>query len=230
MSFDLSAVVAGAYSSRLLDGLQITLWLTGVSWLLAYALGTVLAVAYMANNRIVRGMVFVYVEFHRNVPLLVLILLWYFGVFTLAPGWLASWTNGPGSEFRASAFAVGLCMAAYVAEDIRSGVRSLPVGQNEAARALGLSYLQSATWVILPQAVRIAIPLLVNRAIIFFKGSALAMTVGVAELTYVTREIENATFRTFEAYLIATGIYVAISLLIMAVGAMIERRFAIGSR
>lgn len=230
MSLDFSTVIAGRNWFRLFDGLSITLMLTGVSWLLAYALGTVLAVAHMANSRIVRGSVTAYVEFHRNVPLLVLILLWYFGVLTLAPAWLTSWTNGPGSEFRASVIAIGLCMAAYVAEDIRSGIRSLPIGQNEAARALGLSCLQTAVWVILPQAVRIAIPLLVNRAIIFFKGSALAMTVGVAELTYVTREIENATFRTFETYLIATSVYVLISLVIMALGAILERRFAIGGR
>ncbi len=230
MNFDFSAVLRGHYSTQLLHGLEVTLELTLVSWALAFSIGTLLAMIRMSNSRIARVLVGAYVEFHRNVPLLVLILLWYFGVLTLLPNPIQSWANAHNSEFMAAAVAVGLCMAAYVAEDIRSGIRSLPVGQNEAARVLGLSYVQAAWYVILPQAVRIAIPLLVNRAIIFFKGSALAMTIGVAELTYVTREIENVTFRTFESYLIATAIYVSLSLAIMAIGAMLENRYAIKNR
>jgi polar amino acid transport system permease protein len=227
MSLDLSAVLKGDYSSALLKGLEVTLELTLVSWMLAFSLGTLLALVRMSTSKAARGAVTAYVEFHRNVPLLVLILLWYFGVLTLLPRPIETWLNEHGSEFGAAAIAIGLCMAAYVAEDIRSGIRSLPIGQNEAARVLGLSYVQAALYVIFPQAVRIAIPLLVNRAIIFFKGTALAMTIGVAELTYVTREIENATFRTFEAYLIATVIYVLLSLIIMGVGAGLENRYRI---
>jgi polar amino acid transport system permease protein len=230
MALEFATVLGGANVAKLVDGLQTTLQLTIASWLLAYSLGIALAVARSSRARILRGLVAAYIEFHRNVPLLVLILLWYFGVFTLAPHFLHNWANGPNSEFRAAAIAIGLCMAAYVAEDIRSGIRSLPGGQNEAARALGLSYLQAATWVILPQALRVATPLLINRAIIFFKGTALAMTIGVAELTYVTREIENATFRTFESYLIATVVYVILSLAIMSVGALIEHHYAAKGR
>lgn len=230
MALEFATVLSGANVAKLVDGLQTTLKLTIASWLLAYSLGIALAVARSSRARILRGLVAAYIEFHRNVPLLVLILLWYFGVFTLAPPFLHNWANGPNSEFRAAAIAIGLCMAAYVAEDIRSGIRSLPGGQNEAARALGLSYLQAATWVILPQALRVATPLLINRAIIFFKGTALAMTIGVAELTYVTREIENATFRTFEAYLLATVVYVILSLAIMSIGALIEHRYAAKGR
>jgi polar amino acid transport system permease protein len=230
MTLDFAAVLSGANAMRLLEGLRSTLALTAASWLLAYALGIALAVVRSAKSGVLRWLVATYVEFHRNVPLLVLILLWYFGIFTLAPGWMQSWTHGPNSEFRAAAIAIGLCMAAYVSEDIRSAIRSLSAGQNEAARALGLSYLQTAAWVILPQAFRIATPLLVNRAIIFFKGTALAMTIGVAELTYVTREIENATFRTFEAYLVATSVYVLLSLVIMGAGALIEHRYAARER
>jgi polar amino acid transport system permease protein len=225
MTFDLSAVVGGTHSSRFVDALGVTMTLTLVSWLLAYALGIVLAVLRMANSRVLQVLVTAYVEFHRNVPLLVLILLWYFGVFTLVPASVQRWPGESNSEFRAAAIAIGLCMAAYVAEDIRSGIRSLATGQVEAARALGLTYLQTAFSVVLPQALRIATPLLVNRAIIFFKGSALAMTIGVAELTYVTREVENATFLTFEAYLVATVTYVALSLVIMAAGAFLEHRY-----
>jgi polar amino acid transport system permease protein len=230
MGLEFSAVLQGHYSSALAHGLGVTLELTVLSWALAFSLGTLLALIRMSTSSIARGFVTAYVEFHRNVPLLVLILLWYFGVLTLLPGSIQSWLNEHGSEFVAAAIAVGLCMAAYVAEDIRSGIRSLPIGQNEAARVLGLSYIQAAVYVILPQAVRIAIPLLVNRAIIFFKGSALAMTIGVAELTYVTREIENATFRTFEAYLIATTVYILLSLVIMSVGAVLESRYRITGR
>ena len=227
MGLDFSAVFKGHYPYELLHGLEVTLALTFVSWLLAFTLGTLLALIRMSTSATVRGLATTYVEFHRNVPLLVLILLWYFGVLTVLPASVQSWLNEHGSEFSAAAIAIGLCMAAYVAEDIRSGIRSLPIGQNEAARVLGLSYTQAALYVIFPQAVRIAIPLLINRAIIFFKASALAMTIGVAELTYVTREIENATFRTFEAYLIATAVYVLLSLGIMTLGAFLEGHYRI---
>ena len=227
MGLDFSAVLHERYPAELLHGLEVTLELTFASWVLALTLGTLLALIRMSTSAIARGLVTTYVEFHRNVPLLVLILLWYFGVLTVLPAPIQSWLNEHGSEFGAATMAIGLCMAAYVAEDIRSGIRSLPVGQNEAARVLGLSYSQAAFYIIFPQAVRIAIPLLINRAIIFFKASALAMTIGVAELTYVTREIENATFRTFEAYLIATSVYVLLSLAIMSLGAFLETHYRI---
>jgi polar amino acid transport system permease protein len=95
---------------------------------------------------------------------------------------------------------------------------------------LGLSYLKSARLVVLPQAIRIAMPTLISHTVLLFKNSSLAMTIGVAELTYATREIESQSFRTIEVYLLGTAIYLGISLLIMTGGEMLERRLRFQAR
>ena len=82
----------------------------------------------------------------------------------------------------------------------------------------------------LPQALRIALPTLVNHTVLLFKGTALAMTIGVAELTYATREIESQSFRTVEVYLFTTAVYLGLSLLIMAGGSLVERRLQLRAR
>ena len=130
----------------------------------------------------------------------------------------------------ATAIAIGLALSAYISEDLRGGIRSIPKSQIEAARALGLSYLQAFRRVVMPQAIRIALPTLINHTVLLFKNTSLAMAIGVSELTYVTREIESQTFKTVEVYLLATVLYLGISLLIMAGGAWLERRVAIPAR
>ena len=156
-----------------------------------------------------------HIAFHRNVPMLVHILFWYFRVPALLPQAVADWLNSHGSEFILSCVAIGLVMSAYVCEDLRSAVRAIPPGQVEAARALGLGYLQTMRKVVLPQAFRIALPPLLNQTLLLVKNTSLAMAIGVTELTAAGREIENGTFRTFEAYAVVTAIYLALSFLIM---------------
>lgn len=204
--------------------------LTLLAWLLAMLVGTVLAVVRMTNSRLAQVGVAAYVEYHQNVPMLVQIFLWYFGVATLLPANWQQWLNANQSEFVFAFIAVGLAMAAYMSEDLRGGIRSIPKSQMEAARALGLSYLDASRLVILPQAIRIAMPTLVSHTVLLFKNTSLAMTIGVAELTYVTREIESQSFRTVEVYLFATAAYLFISLFIMAVGEWVERSLRIPSR
>jgi polar amino acid transport system permease protein len=100
----------------------------------------------------------------------------------------------------------------------------------EGAGLLGLSTLKASRLGVLPQALRIAMPTLVSHTVLLFKNTSLAMTIGVAELTYATREIESQSFRTVEVYLFATAAYLGISLLIMAVGAWLERSLRIPAR
>jgi polar amino acid transport system permease protein len=115
-----------------------------------------------------------------------------------------------------------------MSEALRSGLRAVPKTQLEAARALGFSYLRTMQLIVLPQAVRIAVPPLLNHTLLLFKNSSLAVAVGVAELTYQARAIETETFRTFEAFGLATLIYLAISFLIMGAGAVFDRRMRLG--
>lgn len=228
--FDFAAALAGDNAAWLWRGIQNMLELTAYAWLLAMAVGTMLAVVRMTEQRWAVALVAAYVEYHRNVPILVQIFIWYFGIPTALPQGAQQWLNANNSEFVLAFVAIGLCMAAYFCEDLRSGIRSIPRSQYESARALGMGYINTVRRVILPQAIAIAMPTLVNHTVLLFKNSSLAMVIGVAELTYVTREIENQTFRTLELYLVCTLIYLAISLVIMAVGELLEQRTRIKAR
>jgi polar amino acid transport system permease protein len=165
-----------------------------------------------------------YVEYHRNVPVLVQLFVWYFGVPQLLPAPMRAWINAQNSEFLFALIALVLNAAAYMSEDLRSGIRSIPKEQLEAARALGLTYLDAMRFVLLPQAVRIAIPPTINQSLALFKTTSLAMAIGVAELTYAARQIENETYKTFEAFALASMGYLAISWVIMGVGAHYNKK------
>src|SRR5690606_22093942 len=128
-------------------------------------------------------------------------------------------------EFTFALIALSLNVSAYYYEDIRSGIRAIPYVQIEGARAIGLTSWQALAYVVLPQAVRFSIPPIINRSLILFKDTSLAMVIGVAELTYQVKQIENATFLTFQFFLVSTVIYLTISLLIAGFGALMAKRF-----
>jgi polar amino acid transport system permease protein len=218
------------YDVLLMEGLVLTLKLTIFSWILAVALGALLAITRESKNVFFQRVVASYVAFQRNVPMLVHILLWYFGVSNILPNSVQDQLSELGSEFIYPAIAIGLCMAAYFCEDIRSGLRSIPFGQHEASRSLGMSYLKSMRYVIMPQALRICAPPFINHTVLLFKNTSLAMAVGAAELTYAVRDIENQTFLTFQAYLIATLFYLLVSLSLMWVGSFVAHHTRIPAR
>jgi len=223
--FDLFAILLNPEFGKMLwHGVRLTLVVAFGSWLLAMTLAVVLLAVRLAPSRIAQRAVMAYVSYHRNVPTLVQLMLWYFGIASLLPDALQAWLSEHSAEAVFAVIGLGLCQAAYFSEDLRSGLRSVPTGQSEAARALGHSYIGSMRHVLMPQAVRNAIPALVNHSVSLFKNSSLAMAIGVAELTHAVKEIENQSFRTFETYLLATLMYLGFSLLIMFGGAMLERR------
>ncbi|HSV53218.1 MAG TPA: amino acid ABC transporter permease [Burkholderiaceae bacterium] len=227
-NFDLMAILLNAdFGGMLVKGLQMTLKIAAGSWLLAMAVALVLLTVRLTPSRLAERFVAAYVSYHRNVPTLVQVMLWYFGIFSLLPDGLQTWLSEHNAEALLSIVALGLCQAAYFSEDLRSGLRAIPSGQTEAARALGHGYISSMRHVILPQAVRNAVPALVNHSVSLFKNSSLAMAIGVTELTHAVKEIESQSFRTFEAYFVATVVYLGFSLLIMAVGAWLDRRYSI---
>ncbi|MCC3701734.1 amino acid ABC transporter permease [Rouxiella badensis] len=223
--FDLAAVMQGQYGDMLVTGIELTLKLAMGSWLLAMVLALLLVIIRLSEKRIAVALVSVYVSYHRNVPTLIQLMMWYFAIPTLLPEALQDWINNQNAEFIFSMMALGLCQAAYFSEDIRSGLRAIPAGQTEASRALGMSYIKSMRLIILPQGMRNALPSLINHTVLLFKNTSLAMVIGVAELTYVTREIENMTFRTFEIYMVASVVYLFFSLLLMGGGAWVAKRF-----
>jgi len=223
-TLDFAALLGNGYPELILGGLLTTLKMTALAWLLAFGLGSVLATLRMLDIRPLNHIIALYVAFHRNVPMLVHILLWYFGIAAILPAGLNDAINQWGGEFLFSTIAIGLVTAAYVAEDLRSAIRAIPNGQMEASRSLGLSYLRSMRKIILPQAFTIALPSLMNQTLLLFKNTSLAMAIGLIELTGAGREIESATFKTFEIYFVVTVLYLAVSLVLMAGGAYLSKR------
>jgi polar amino acid transport system permease protein len=223
--FDLTAILLNPEFSRMLaQGVKMTFIIFIGSWLLAMSLGIVLLAIRMLPSRIADAVVAAYVSYHRNVPTLVQLMLWYFGISSLLPDALQIWLSDHNGEAIFAVIALGLCQAAYFSEDQRSGLRAVPKGQWEAARALGHGYIGAMTHILLPQAIRNAMPSLVNHTVSLFKNSSLAMAIGVIELTHVVQEIESQSFRPFESYLIATIIYLICSLLLMWLGHYLEQR------
>jgi polar amino acid transport system permease protein len=227
LHFDLATVLRGDYGALFLHGIELTLAMAALAWLLSLVVGILLTLIRLTNNRLAKAFVASFVAYHRNVPMLVQILFWYFGISNILPESLLTVLNHYNGQFIFAVVAIGLCSAAYLSEDIRSGLRAIPYGQYEASRALGLNFLNGMRFVVLPQALRNAIPPMVNHAVLLFKNTSLAMAVGAAELTYVTRQIENETFLSFESYFIATAVYLGLSLVIMLCGARIAMHYRI---
>ena len=223
--FDLSAILSNPdYVQMLLHGIEMTFVIFFGSWMLAMTLAFTLLCIRFSPFRFGDKFVAAYVSYHRNVPTLVQLMLWYFGIFTLLPDWLTSWLVEHNAETIFAVVGLGLCQAAYFSEDLRSGLRSVSPGQMEAAKALGHGYLSAMRFVIMPQGVRNALPPLINHSVSLFKNSSLAIVIGAPELTHAVKEIENLSFRTFEIYLIGTVLYLFLSLVIMGAGAYLSLR------
>lgn len=218
------------YGPVLLEGLAITLLLSIGSWILSFTVGLLLTLVRMTKIKAVELLVLAFVEYQRNVPPLVHIFLWYFGVSSLLPENLQEIVNEYHGEFIFAVIAIGLYYGAYFAEDIRSGLRSIPSGQQEAARAIGLSYAGTMRRVILPQALRVSIPPLLSNTVMLVKTTSLAMVIGVMELTYATKEVASGTFRIFETYGISTALYVAVALTLLFIGGWLGQRVRIKGR
>ena len=199
------------------QGVLMTLWLTLASWLIALALGILLGVMRSAPLNIVRSIAAGYTEFFRNVPLLTVLFFFYFGV----PN-----TGIVIDAVNSAILGMGLYTAAYVGEVVRAGLGTVSKGNIEAARSLGLSFIQSMRYVQLPQAVRAAIPPLGTLLIALLKNTSLASTITVADLLFQASFVQDRTFNP-DVLLIAGLVYLALTLpLGLAVNA-VERRWAI---
>lgn len=229
--FDIGAILSNPdYVALLIHGIQMTFVIAIGSWVLAMTLAVLLLALRFSPGRFGNAFVSAYVSYHRNVPTLVQLMLWYFGIFTLLPDWLTFWLSSHNAEAIFAVVGLGLCQAAYFSEDLRSGLRSVGPGQMEAARALGHGYLSAMRYVLMPQGVRNALPPLINHSVSLFKNSSLGIVIGASELTHAVKEIENLSFRTFEIYLIGTVLYLFFTLLIMAAGAIVTVRTDVSRR
>ncbi len=221
-----SVLVSEPYLGWIFSGLGWTITVSILAWIVAFTLGSLLGVMRTTSSMTLRTIATTYVEIFRNIPLLVQFFLWYFIFPELLPTDAGMWVKRemPMPEFTTAVIALGLYTASRVCEQVRSGIESVGVGQAAASRALGLSEWQTMRYILVPVAYRRIIPPLTSEFLTIFKNSSLALTIGVIELTAITRQIEEYTFQGFEAFTAATVIYSLITFIVMGIMRKIEMR------
>ena len=216
----------GRYIDRLLSGLGWTIAISLSSWIIALSIGTVLGVIRTLPGRSVRMATGAYVELFRNIPLLVQLFLWYYVVPQLLPLDWQFWLNGLDPrvmQVGSVVLCLGLFTSARVCEQVRAGIEAQPGGQKSAALALGLTLRQAYQYALLPMAFRIIIPPLTSEFLNVFKNSAVALTIGLLELTGQTRQISEFSAQIFETFLAATSIYFLVTYLVSVAMRLLER-------
>jgi len=211
------------------DGIAITLTLTVSSFFLVLFVGLLGGLGRISKNKLLRGVTTLYVELVRGVPLLVQLLYWYYAFPSIVHS-LGAALNLPALEnYRANAVAMAVlgmtfCYGAYMTEIYRAGIQSIPKGQLEAARSLGMSYVQAMRHVVLPQAIRVILPPVGNEFIPLLKDSSLASVVAVTELTRRGREFMSATYMPIETWTMVGLLYLIMTLFSSRIVAWSERR------
>jgi polar amino acid transport system permease protein len=203
------------FGPLLLAGLPNTILLAVLAILLGMAIGFVAGMGRISHNRVASGAARVYVEIVRGVPLLVLLYLMYFGI--------GVYVNVP--RYVAAVLALGIFSGAFVAEIVRASIQSIPLGQMEAALALGVSESQAMRKIILPQALKRMVPPLAGQFISLMKDSSLASIIGIPELTLMTYQVITVTFRSFQFWITTALIYLFLGLILSRIAHGMERRF-----
>lgn len=200
-----------------LDGLWVTVYITLLSFLFTLVAGLLAALGRLSKNGLISGISTTYVELIRGIPLLVQLIWWYYAF----PAVVKNLGRNLGVEalanYSANADAMAImgltvCYGAYMSEIYRAGIQSIPPGQMEAARSLGMNYLQAMRFVILPQAVRVILPPVGNEFIALLKDSSLVSAVAVAELTRRGREYMSRHFNPIEVWSLIALVYLVMTL------------------
>ena len=200
----------------LLTGAAVTVQITALSVLLGIIIGLFVGIARISTYRVIHLIAAVYVDFLRGTPLLVQIFLVYFALPVV--------TGQRIDPFVAAIAACSINSSAYVAEIFRAGIQSIDAGQMEAGRSLGMSWLQTMRYIIVPQAARRVIPPLGNEFIALLKDSSLVSVIGFEELTRRGQLIIARTYASLEIWLCVAIIYLAMTVSISRLVAWLERR------
>ncbi len=212
--FDFS--VLEPYMPLLAGSVWVTLKFTFFSTIMGFLGGFVLALITLSKNRAASFFAKAYISVFRGTPLLVQLMLIYF-----ATPQLTSYTISP---LEAGVLSFGLNSAAYISEALRGGILSVDRGQWEAALSLGVPKYRFVLDVILPQAVKNALPSLVNESIMLLKDSSLVSVIGVADTLRWADLIQAKTFRAFEAFIVAAAVYYVLVMLLNLLGAYLEKK------
>ena len=203
----------------IIGGIWVTLTVVAGALLMGLILGLFLSVAQVFGNRYIRRLVAVYVWFFRGIPLLVLLFLFYFGILAALQIEL--------SPFIVSIIVLGLISSAYQSQIIRGAILSLPEGQLKAARSIGMSDTKMIIYVILPQALRLALPGWTNEYTIIMKDSAVTYALGVTEILTRARHVAERTYQHFWIYILAGFIFLALTYIGTKILSILEERVSI---
>jgi glutamate/aspartate transport system permease protein len=218
----------GTYLDMLLSGLLLTIETAICAWIIALVFGSIVGVLRTLPSKTALWIGFCYVEFFRNMPLLVQLFLWFFVLPEVVPsGWGLWLKQMPNAPFFTATIGLGLFMSARVAEQLRSGIGSLPRGQKLAATALGLTTAQTYRYVLLPMAFRIILPPLTSEFLSTVKNTSVAITIGLIELTAQARAMQEFSFQVFEAFTAATVLYLLVNIVVVVAMRFVERGVAI---
>lgn len=206
------------HSDLYAEGFFNTLKVSLIALLSSTILGTVLAIFRISSFRLLRAIGTVYVEFIRNIPLILVVFFFYMGL--------------PAAGIRFEPFIAGtiglsVYTSAFIAETVRAGILSVSKGQTEAARSSGLTYLQTMRYIILPQAIRIVIPPMGNQFLNLVKNSSILGVIAGLDLMYYGDLISAATYVTFDVYIFVALLYLVITIPLSLLVNYLERRLAV---
>ncbi len=201
----------------LLVGLWTTLWLSAAASIIGMVIGLITGLCRVSNNPTLRSLSVFYIELIRGTPLLVQLFIFYFFLGTVLDI----------SRIMAGISALAIFAGAYVAEIIRAGIQSIPKGQMEAARSLGMNVPQAMIHIILPQAFKRTLPPLAGQFISLIKDSSLVSVIAITDLTKSGREVITSTFATFEIWFVVAFLYLLLTSVLSQVAAWVERRLAV---
>ena len=215
------------YLGWMFAGFKMTIALSLSAWVLALLLGALMGVLRTVPNKTLAGIATAYVELFRNIPLLVQLFIWYFVLPELLPtsiGDAFKQSHPVMQQFLASMICLGLFTSARVAEQVRSGINSLPKGQKNAGLALGFTLPQTYRHVMLPMAFRLVVPPLTSEFLNIFKNSAVCSTIGLLELAAQGRQLVDYTAQPYESFIAVTLAYVGINILVMTLMTKLEHK------
>lgn len=214
---------AGSVMPRFLQAFVVTLELTAVGIGVGLVLGLLLALTRVYANRLLSGIANVYIQFMRGTPLVIQVLVIYFGL----PPYFKAMGLKPLSSLAAGCIAMALNSAAYQAEYIRGAIQAISSGQMQAARSMGMTKTQAVRHVILPQALRIVLPSWSNELIYTLLYSSTVYFIGLEELSYASMKVAAKTGRVLDSYIIAGVMYLIMVVLLSRILAYAETRLQI---
>ena len=222
----------------LADGILVTLEITVVSFIFILLVGMLGGLGRVSNNRIIKGIASLYVEVVRGIPVLVWLLWIWFAlpqVLERLGQWIAGFAPSIGGTiadikldpFTAAVIGFTVAYGAYMTEVFRAGIQSIAKGQMEAARSLGMNYIQAMRYIVLPQAIRVILPPVGNEFVTLLKDSSLVSVLAVSDLTRRGREFVAVSFLSFATFTMVALIYLMMTLFFTRVFSAVERQMTV---